>query len=102
VSSRLERWYTSGLLFIGDAAHIMSPVGGVGINYAIADAVVASNVLGAKLKVGKPLAARDLARVQRQRELLTIVIQAFQAMQQRHGQGTGTISPIRASAAWDT
>jgi 2-polyprenyl-6-methoxyphenol hydroxylase-like FAD-dependent oxidoreductase len=90
-SSRLARWYKSGLLFIGDAAHVMSPVGGVGINYAIADAVVASNVLGAKLKAGRPLAAQDLVRVQRQRELPTRVIQTFQAMLQRREQVTGVI-----------
>jgi 2-polyprenyl-6-methoxyphenol hydroxylase-like FAD-dependent oxidoreductase len=44
-SNRLRRWYRPGLLLIGDAAHVMSPVGGVGINYAIQDAVVAANVL---------------------------------------------------------
>src|ERR671928_859395 len=44
-SSRCPRWYRPGLLLIGDAAHVMSPVGGVGINYAIQDAVVAANVL---------------------------------------------------------
>src|SRR5215204_4619195 len=53
--SRLERWHKPGLLLIGDAAHVMSPVGGVGINYAIQDAVVASNVLGEKLGTGTPI-----------------------------------------------
>ena len=76
-SSRLPRWYRPGLLLIGDAAHVMSPVGGVGINYAIQDAVVAANVLSEHLKAGKvPLS--DLAEVQRKRELPTRIIQAFQ------------------------
>jgi 2-polyprenyl-6-methoxyphenol hydroxylase-like FAD-dependent oxidoreductase len=82
-SSRLKRWHKPGLLLIGDAAHVMSPVGGVGINYAIQDAVVASNVLGPKLRTGAPLQERDLAEVQRQRALPTRVIQTFQAFAQR-------------------
>lgn len=80
-SSRLKRWYRPGLLLIGDAAHVMSPVGGVGINYAIQDAVVAANVLGCPLKINA-LHQWDLAEVQRQRELPTRVIQAFQAFVQ--------------------
>ena len=52
--SRLKRWHKPGLLLIGDAAHVMSPVGGVGINYAIQDAVVAFNVLGEKLRTVRP------------------------------------------------
>lgn len=66
-SNRLPRWYRPGLLLIGDAAHVMSPVGGVGINYAIQDAVVAANVLGEQL-LGRHLHVWDLAEVQRQRE----------------------------------
>lgn len=80
-SSRLPRWYKPGLLLIGDAAHVMSPVGGVGINYAIQDAVVAANVLSDELKVGK-LRLSNLARVQRQRELPTRIIQGFQFLLQ--------------------
>ncbi|HEU0002367.1 MAG TPA: FAD-dependent oxidoreductase [Ktedonobacteraceae bacterium] len=76
-SSRLRRWYRPGLLLIGDAAHVMSPVAGVGINYAIQDATVAANVLAADLKAGK-LNTRNLARVQRQREWPTRIIQGFQ------------------------
>jgi len=76
-SSRLRRWYRPGLLLIGDAAHVMSPVAGVGINYAIQDATVAANVLAGDLKVGK-LNTRNLARVQRQREWPTRIIQGFQ------------------------
>jgi len=76
-------WYKPGLLLIGDAAHVMSPVGGVGINYAIQDAVVACNFLAAPLKAGR-IETPDLARVQRAREWPTRVIQAIQsAMQKR-------------------
>lgn len=82
-ASRLKRWYKPGLLFIGDAAHVMSPAGGVGINYAIADAVVVSNLLGPKLKAGTPLQERDLAAVQRQREWPTRLIQILQRFMQR-------------------
>ncbi len=81
-SNRLPRWYRPGLLLIGDAAHVMSPIAGVGINYAIQDAVVTANVLGNDLLQGKaPLG--DLATVQRQRELPTRIIQAFQNLVQK-------------------
>jgi 2-polyprenyl-6-methoxyphenol hydroxylase-like FAD-dependent oxidoreductase len=82
-SSRLRRWYKPGLLLLGDAAHVMSPVGGLGINYAIADAVVASNALGPKLAAGMLVQEHDLAAVQRQRMLPTRVIQRFQTLAQR-------------------
>ncbi len=81
-SSRLRRWYRPGLLLIGDAAHVMSPVAGVGINYAIQDAVEAANVLSGSLKRGH-LEARDLAAVQRKREWPTRIIQGFQNLIQR-------------------
>ena len=86
-SSRCPRWYRPGLLLIGDAAHVMSPVGGVGINYAIQDAVVASNVLAEPLKESqrrlKDLDVKYLAEVQRRRELPTRFIQAIQTQIQR-------------------
>jgi 2-polyprenyl-6-methoxyphenol hydroxylase-like FAD-dependent oxidoreductase len=82
-SSRLPQWYRPGLLLIGDAAHVMSPVGGVGINYAIQDAVVAANVLSEPLKGGH-LHLWDLAEVQRQREWPTRIIQWFQALAQQN------------------
>ena len=86
-SSRLPRWYKPGLLLIGDAAHVMSPVGGVGINYAIQDAVVAANVLIGPLQSGR-LRLRDLAAVQRRREWPTRVIQAIQSRAARRLFGT--------------
>ena len=76
-SSCLKQWHKPGLLFIGDAAHVMSPVGGVGINYAIQDAVVAANVLTGPLRRGQ-VSLSDLAAVQKQRYFATRVIQAFQ------------------------
>jgi 2-polyprenyl-6-methoxyphenol hydroxylase-like FAD-dependent oxidoreductase len=77
-SSRCPRWFKPGLLLIGDAAHVMSPVGGVGINYAIQDAVVTTNLLAAPLKAGR-LQVGDLARVQKEREWPTKVIQGVQS-----------------------
>ena len=86
-SSRCPLWYKPGLLLIGDAAHVMSPVGGVGINYAIQDAVVAANMLAEPLKESqaqlKELDTRYLAAVQRRRELPTRFIQVVQTQIQR-------------------
>jgi len=80
--SRLRRWYRPGLLFIGDAAHAMSPVGGVGINLAIQDAVATANAVAVPLREGR-LTTSDLERVQRRRELPTRVTQKLQmAMQE--------------------
>lgn len=81
-SSRVKRWYRPGMLLIGDAAHVMSPVGGVGINYAIQDAVVAANVLSKPLK-NRQVQLSDLAKVQCQRDLPTRIIQAFQTFIQK-------------------
>lgn len=66
--NRLRRWHRQGLLCIGDAAHAMSPAGGVGINYAIQDAVAAANLLAARLSRRTPLLEADLHRVQRRRQ----------------------------------
>jgi 2-polyprenyl-6-methoxyphenol hydroxylase-like FAD-dependent oxidoreductase len=77
VVDRLRTWHKPGLLCIGDAAHAMSPVGGVGINLAIQDAVAAANILSAPL-VSARLSDDDLARVQRRREWPTRVIQRGQ------------------------
>ena len=74
---RLDHWYTEGLLCLGDAAHAMSPVGGVGINLAVQDAVAAARILAPKLLSGR-LSTADLARVQRRRRLPTAVTQGLQ------------------------
>jgi 2-polyprenyl-6-methoxyphenol hydroxylase-like FAD-dependent oxidoreductase len=79
---RVPRWYRPGLLLIGDAAHVMSPVGGVGINCAIQDAVLAAGVLGPRLLTGE-LRTDDLARVQQAREWAVRLTQACQRMMQR-------------------
>jgi 2-polyprenyl-6-methoxyphenol hydroxylase-like FAD-dependent oxidoreductase len=89
--SRLKRWHKPGLLLIGDAAHVMSPLGGVGINYAIQDAMVASNVLGEKIRIEEPIRDQDLAEVQRRRELPTRAIQTFQSLAQK-GVARGVLS----------
>jgi 2-polyprenyl-6-methoxyphenol hydroxylase-like FAD-dependent oxidoreductase len=74
---RLERWWRPGLLAIGDAAHAMSPVGGVGINLAIQDAVAAANILAAPLARGEDVDPL-LKKVQERRMLPTRVIQGAQ------------------------
>jgi 2-polyprenyl-6-methoxyphenol hydroxylase-like FAD-dependent oxidoreductase len=94
---RLRTWWRSGLLCIGDAAHAMSPVGGVGINLAVADAVAAANILCPPLREGR-LTNADLAKVQRRRELPTRIIQAFQVLAQNRVIApnlSGDLSPIR-------
>jgi 2-polyprenyl-6-methoxyphenol hydroxylase-like FAD-dependent oxidoreductase len=78
---RLTRWYRPGLLCIGDCAHAMSPIGGVGINLAIQDAVAAANILWSPLTNGTAPEA-DLARVQARRMFPTRVVQAFQVFAQ--------------------
>jgi 2-polyprenyl-6-methoxyphenol hydroxylase-like FAD-dependent oxidoreductase len=81
--NRLDTWSRPGLLCIGDAAHAMSPVGGVGINLAIQDAVAAANILVPRLRQGHATPA-DLAAVQRRRERPTRMTQALQvAVQNR-------------------
>jgi len=80
-SNRLPRWYRPGLIMIGDAAHAMSPIGGVGINMAIQDAVVTANVLSKPLKAGG-VEVRDLAKVQRRRAVPTRIVQGFQSLAQ--------------------
>ncbi|HEX4479135.1 MAG TPA: FAD-dependent oxidoreductase [Polyangiaceae bacterium] len=79
---RLDRWWRPGLLCIGDAAHAMSPIGGVGINLAIQDAVAASNLLAGPLRRHE-LSDDDLRKVQRRRELPTRATQALQVAIQR-------------------
>jgi len=80
---RLTRWWRPGLLCIGDAAHAMSPVGGVGINLAIQDAVAAANILAAKLAAGSPR-DQDLQAVQRRRQFPTRATQRLQVLIQNN------------------
>jgi 2-polyprenyl-6-methoxyphenol hydroxylase-like FAD-dependent oxidoreductase len=80
--NRLRRWYRAGLLCIGDAAHAMSPAGGVGINLAIQDAIATSNLLTGPLQEGR-VSEAALAAVQKRRELPTRVTQAIQIFAHR-------------------
>jgi 2-polyprenyl-6-methoxyphenol hydroxylase-like FAD-dependent oxidoreductase len=80
---RLERWYRSGLICIGDAAHAMSPIGGVGVNLAVQDAVAAANILWRPLKVGT-LSEHDLERLQKRRKFPTRLIQSIQVFLQKN------------------
>ncbi|MGH8426408.1 MAG: FAD-dependent oxidoreductase [Gammaproteobacteria bacterium] len=75
---RIRRWHRPGLLLIGDAAHAMSPVGGVGVNVAIQDAVAAANILGPVFRAGRAPEEVDLARVQKRRERPVRVMQRVQ------------------------
>jgi 2-polyprenyl-6-methoxyphenol hydroxylase-like FAD-dependent oxidoreductase len=82
VLSRLSKWYRDGLLCIGDAAHAMSPVGGVGINLAVQDAVAAGRILAPPLRTG-PVRPASLRAVQLRRWLPTVLTQAFQRLAHR-------------------
>jgi 2-polyprenyl-6-methoxyphenol hydroxylase-like FAD-dependent oxidoreductase len=80
---RLTQWWRPGLLCIGDAAHAMSPIGGVGVNLAVQDAVAAANILAIPLREGR-LTTADLAAVQRRRTFPMKVVQGMQiAVQSR-------------------
>ncbi|MBV8117448.1 MAG: FAD-dependent oxidoreductase, partial [Candidatus Eremiobacteraeota bacterium] len=76
--NRLRQWYRAGLLCIGDAAHAMSPIGGVGINLAIQDAIATANLLGPRLRDSGDVRLEDLRRVQRRREFAAKMTQALQ------------------------
>ena len=80
---RLRRWDRDGLLLIGDAAHAMSPVGGVGINLAVQDAVAAARVLGPALASGGIVPRSVLRKVQRRRWWPTVLVQGFQRLAHR-------------------
>jgi len=92
---RLRRWWRPGLLCIGDAAHAMSPIGGVGINLAIQDAVAAANILAAKLVAGN-LSDHDLDAVQERREFPTRATQRLQILVQNRviRRVLGSVHPL--------
>jgi 2-polyprenyl-6-methoxyphenol hydroxylase-like FAD-dependent oxidoreductase len=98
----LRRWHAPGLLCIGDAAHAMSPVGGVGINLAVQDAVATAALLARPLRAGT-VTGRDLARVRRRRLLPTVLVQALQRLLHRavvtpilQGRRGGPPRPVQA------
>ena len=90
---RLREWHRPGLLCIGDAAHAMSPIGGVGINLAVQDAVAAANILAEPLRAGT-VTREHLAAVQKRRAFPMRVIQRMQVIVQN-----GLLSPALASSA---
>jgi 2-polyprenyl-6-methoxyphenol hydroxylase-like FAD-dependent oxidoreductase len=104
---RLRNWHRPGLLCIGDAAHAMSPIGGVGINLAIQDAVAAANILAEPLRADR-LSEDHLRQVQRRRQFPTRATQALQLFVQnrvirRVLGGTGPITPpllLRFISRW--
>lgn len=96
--NRLKRWYRPGLLCIGDAAHAMSPAGGVGINLAIQDAVATANMLTEPL-LDQSVSLADLARVQHRREFPTRVTQAVQILAHK-GLARAFQNPGPIQAPW--
>jgi 2-polyprenyl-6-methoxyphenol hydroxylase-like FAD-dependent oxidoreductase len=84
VVDRLKQWHRSGLLCIGDSAHAMSPVGGVGINLAIQDAVAAANILTDSLGGSEPIPESLLAKVQERRTFPTRATQRMQVFAHEH------------------
>ena len=94
---RLDLWHRPGLICIGDAAHAMSPIGGIGINLAIQDAVAAANILWAPLRNEETPTEADLQHVQDRRMFPTKVTQAFQLFVQDRA-----IDPILHGAEIET
>jgi 2-polyprenyl-6-methoxyphenol hydroxylase-like FAD-dependent oxidoreductase len=90
---RLTKWHSDGLLCIGDAAHAMSPVGGVGINLAVQDAVAAARILAAPLRRGA-VTTEDLAKVQRRRGPATRVTQGMQRLMHDNAVGPALAGKI--------
>jgi 2-polyprenyl-6-methoxyphenol hydroxylase-like FAD-dependent oxidoreductase len=96
---RLTQWHRPGLLFIGDAAHAMSPIGGVGINLAIQDSAAAANILSAALRQGRPTDGQ-LVAVQRRRMLPTRIIQWLQVTIQNRVIGPVLAKDSQIEAPW--
>ena len=88
--NRLKKWWRPGLLCIGDAAHAMSPIGGVGINLAVQDAVAGANILAVPLREGRAGEA-ELTAVERRRAWPAKMTQAMQLMIQKR-----IIAPVLA------
>jgi 2-polyprenyl-6-methoxyphenol hydroxylase-like FAD-dependent oxidoreductase len=97
--NRLCQWYRPGLLFIGDAAHAMSPAGGVGINLAVQDAVASANLLADKLRQGN-CRIDDLRRVQQRREWPARMTQTIQVFIHRRMFGSSSDPEKALSVAW--
>jgi len=98
-SSRVRQWYQPGLLLLGDAAHVMSPVGGVGINYAVQDAVEAANLLAERLRRGL-VSEQDLAAVQERRERPVRFIQRVQQIMQDRLAAPGLVAGQPFQVPW--
>lgn len=94
---RLQQWASAGVLCIGDAAHAMSPIGGVGVNLAIQDAVATANLLAAPLLRGR-VSLRQLRRVQRRRRFPTWALQSLQIMMT--GKNKSPRDPARKPSAF--
>jgi 2-polyprenyl-6-methoxyphenol hydroxylase-like FAD-dependent oxidoreductase len=104
--NRLDRWHRDGLLCLGDAAHAMSPMGGVGINLAVQDAVAAATLLAGSLARGR-VTPGELARVRRRRLLPTIAAQTLQSVRHRtllmpilRGERQGPPKPVQLLLEW--
>jgi 2-polyprenyl-6-methoxyphenol hydroxylase-like FAD-dependent oxidoreductase len=96
---RLKTWHRPGLICIGDAAHAMSPIGGVGINLAIQDAVATANILADPIKRGTPI-SDDLQEVQVRRELPTRLTQGLQVLIQNRVIGRVIGSNAKLGVPW--
>ncbi|MBW8766855.1 MAG: FAD-dependent oxidoreductase [Geodermatophilales bacterium] len=101
--NRLDRWHVDGLLCIGDAAHAMSPVGGVGINLAVQDAVAAASLLAGPLRRRGAVTPTRLAAVRARRILPTVLVQSLQRILHRNlvvpiveGRRMGPPKPVLA------
>jgi 2-polyprenyl-6-methoxyphenol hydroxylase-like FAD-dependent oxidoreductase len=93
--NRLRQWYRPGLLCIGDAAHAMSPIGGIGINLAIQDAIAAANILAGPLREGA-VSPENLAKIQRRRAFPTRLTQHLQELiRKQTGRGIGKAGRVR-------
>jgi 2-polyprenyl-6-methoxyphenol hydroxylase-like FAD-dependent oxidoreductase len=96
---RLQKWWRRGLLCIGDAAHAMSPIGGVGVNLAVQDAIAASNILATPLREGR-MSDDHLQQVQQRRTFPMKVIQKMQTTIQERLIDKILDSTAPAKAPW--